>query len=325
MDLQDPWFVAVWPGMGNVAMSAGDYLIEQLDVQLRAEYPAQRHFDVERVQVKDGIVGPGRLPRNRFYGWKNPGPGRDLVIFTGEAQPTIRSYAFCQELLRVARSFGVTRVVTFAAMVTASHPATPSRVFAMATEGDLLDEVRSAPGEVEVLEEGEITGLNGTLLAAAAASGLEGLGLLGEVPQIAANVPYLKASQAVLEVFAPLAGVDLEFGEIRRKSEAVEQSLVDLVQRLQRAVSRPQNEPQESTWGALPGETSDDADDEERPAEDAGAGDARERLPDDVLARIETLFLDAARDRSKALELKEELDRHGVFKVFEDRFLDLFA
>lgn len=40
--------------------------------------------------------------------------------------------------------------------------------------------------------------------------------------------------------------------------------------------------------------------------------------------RIEQLFEQSAHDRSKAFELKQELDRHGVFKEYEDRFLDLF-
>jgi hypothetical protein len=40
--------------------------------------------------------------------------------------------------------------------------------------------------------------------------------------------------------------------------------------------------------------------------------------------RIERLFAQAARDRSKAFELKQELDRLGLFKDYEDRFLDLF-
>ena len=39
---------------------------------------------------------------------------------------------------------------------------------------------------------------------------------------------------------------------------------------------------------------------------------------------IERLFDQSATDRSKAFELKQELDRLGVFKEYEDRFLDLF-
>ena len=40
--------------------------------------------------------------------------------------------------------------------------------------------------------------------------------------------------------------------------------------------------------------------------------------------RIEALFAKAGQDISKAMELKRELDRLGVFKTYEDRFLDLF-
>ena len=40
--------------------------------------------------------------------------------------------------------------------------------------------------------------------------------------------------------------------------------------------------------------------------------------------KIEKLFGDAAKDRAKAFGLKRELDKLGVFKQYEDRFLDLF-
>ena len=40
--------------------------------------------------------------------------------------------------------------------------------------------------------------------------------------------------------------------------------------------------------------------------------------------RIEQLFEQSVQDRSRAFELKSELDRLGVFKDYEDRFLDLF-
>jgi hypothetical protein len=36
------------------------------------------------------------------------------------------------------------------------------------------------------------------------------------------------------------------------------------------------------------------------------------------------MFALAEKDRSKAFELKKELDRLGIFKKYEDRFLDLF-
>ena len=40
--------------------------------------------------------------------------------------------------------------------------------------------------------------------------------------------------------------------------------------------------------------------------------------------RVEELFGEASKNRSKSFELKRELDRLGLFKEYEDRFLDLF-
>jgi hypothetical protein len=50
-----------------------------------------------------------------------------------------------------------------------------------------------------------------------------------------------------------------------------------------------------------------------------------ERIPPAEKRRLEVLFEEAAKDRSKAFELKQELDRIGMFKEYEDRFLDLFT
>ena len=48
------------------------------------------------------------------------------------------------------------------------------------------------------------------------------------------------------------------------------------------------------------------------------------RLSPEEEQRIKELFQEAKHDRSKAYELKHELDRLDVFKEYEDRFLDLF-
>ena len=61
----------------------------------------------------------------------------------------------------------------------------------------------------------------------------------------------------------------------------------------------------------------------------AGTNEAS-KMPESVDAeikrrrRIEELFQEAEKDRSKVNELKAELDRCGMFKEYEDRFLGLF-
>jgi proteasome assembly chaperone (PAC2) family protein len=299
--LNHPRLVAVWPGMGNVALSAGYYLLAKLSMHVIAEYEARDLFDVEHVEVKAGIIQPGRRPRNRFFVWADPNQKRDLVVFLGEAQPPIGKYPFCQKLLAYARELGVERVFTFAAMATQMHPEHRSRVFAAATDEKNLEELKRL--ELEVLEDGHIGGLNGVLLGAAAEAGLHGACLLGEMPHIFAQLPFPKASLAILEVFTTMTGIELDFTELAEQAKLMEQQLGEVLARVEQTYA-PEAEGAEEAPGPEPAE-----EDRLRPADQQ---------------RIEALFQQAEKDRSKTFELKRELDRLGVFKDFEDRFLDLF-
>ena len=159
LKLKAPWLVAVWPGMGHVALNAGYYLLAKLGMHGLAEFEAQNLFDVDAVEVKAGIIQPGAFPRNRFFVWTDPADKHDLVVFLGEAQPPVGKYVFCRQLMEFARQIGVERVFTFAAMATAMHPAQPTRVFAAATDAKNLDELKRL--ELQVLEDGNISALLG--------------------------------------------------------------------------------------------------------------------------------------------------------------------
>ena len=66
--LNEPWLVAVWPGMGHVAISAGYYLMAKLGMHLLVEYAAQELFDVEFVEIKSGLIfAAGRFPQPVLY------------------------------------------------------------------------------------------------------------------------------------------------------------------------------------------------------------------------------------------------------------------
>src|SRR6516162_4878320 len=97
--LNHPWLVAVWPGMGHVALNAGYYLLAKLGMSQIAEFEVTGLFDVDQVEVKDGIVQSGRFPRNRLFLWTDPSKQHVLVAFLGEAQPPIGKYAFCRQLI----------------------------------------------------------------------------------------------------------------------------------------------------------------------------------------------------------------------------------
>ncbi|MCU0708465.1 MAG: PAC2 family protein, partial [Pirellula sp.] len=97
----NPILVAVWPGMGHVAISAGYYLLAKLGMHLFAEIESHELFDVEHVEVKGGLIKTGRLPRNRLFVRKDPLDKQDIIVFLGEAQPPSGKYSFCRRLLEL--------------------------------------------------------------------------------------------------------------------------------------------------------------------------------------------------------------------------------
>jgi predicted ATP-grasp superfamily ATP-dependent carboligase len=204
-------------------------------------------------------------------------------------------------LVAFAKEVAVERVFTFAAMATRMHPEHRARVFGAATDETNLQELKRL--ELELLEEGHIGGLNGVLLGAAAEAGLHGICLLGEMPHVFAQLPFPKASLAVLETFTTISGLELDFTELAEQAKAAEEQLGELLARVEEAYGR-QTAAEEDEVLPEPSES-----------KELEPGDER---------RIEDLFAQAGRDRSKAFELKRELDRLGVFKAYEDRFLDLF-
>lgn len=301
LNLKHPWLAAVWPGMGNVALNSGVYLLAKLNMQLIGEFQSNELFDIEQVSVKDGLVEPTQRPRNRMFLWRDPHERHDLVLFLGEAQPQIGKYAFCKQLIEGARQMGIERVITFAAMASPMHPEQTSHVFSAVTDANDLAAVRKL--EVKPVEDGNIGGLNGVLLGAAAEAGIPGVCFLGEMPEVFVRLPYPQASLKILKVFAEYSGISIDLTELTEQSEMMDQQLGAMLNELENAFGQ------------------DDAESDE---EEAAIVDEPSAISPAQSQQIEDLFRRSAENRAAAYELKHELDRLGVFKQYEDRFLDLF-
>lgn len=293
--------------MGEVATTAAIYLLSKLRMHQMAEFPGRGLFEPASVDVHDGLVRAARLPRSRLFLWKNPSGGRDIIVFLGEAQPLTGRLALCERLLTEGRSLGVSRFFTFSAIATDMKPNAFSHVFGVASDAASLRELKSL--EISILAEGSISGLNGVALAAAAEAGLPAMGLLGEMPEIASQLPYPNASVAVLRTFKELADLELDLTELEEYGRTMQtqlSSFYDQIMTAMHGASDPSDPP-----AAAPSQAS------LKPSHE-------QMLADEDSERVEGLFSRALIDRSTAFELKNELDRLGVFTRYEDRFLDLF-
>ncbi len=262
---------------------------------------ARELFDIEQVEVKDGVIQPGRMPRSRFFVWNDPRGQHDLIVFIGEAQPPVGKFTFCQRLIEFAMTLGVERVYTFAALATQMNPARPARVFVAATDSECLAELKHLG--LETIENGQIGGLEGVLLGVAAEHGIRGACLMGEMPHVLAQLPSPKASLAILEAFGTMADLHVDYAELAEQVRNMEQKLGEFLEQMQKSIDQDTQTDESSTV--------------DEPAEEEGPSRDGSR-------RIEQLFTQAKEDRATAYELKRELDRLGVFREYENRFLDLF-
>jgi len=214
-----------WPGIGNIGVITVDALRQQIEAEELGEIEPWDFFYPAKVIIKGGVLQELEFPTSKFYYKKLA--DRDLLLFIGEEQPSGRgrmyaeggkAYEMANLVLDVAERFGCRRIYTSGAAVALTHHSLKPRVWAVATDRSLLAEVKSRMNTILMSEVegrgdlGNITGLNGLLVGVARKRGLEGVCLMGEIPDYLSRVPfpYPKASQSVLEVLASTLGINVD-------------------------------------------------------------------------------------------------------------------
>jgi len=229
--LREPVLLAAWPGMGHVALQAFAFLQESLGAGHLAVLEEPEFFQLPGAVIEKGLVQSARVPQGSFSSWRC-GSGRgDLLFFIGDRQPVPgKELPLAQAVLEFARKHGVSRVVTSAAMPTSINHYQPSRVWVTATHRDVLREV--SPFCHRVLEDGQISGMNGLLLAVARRKGMRGFCLLGEIPFYTTAIENPKASMAVLQALTRVLDLQVDLSGLRelavRTEKEVDRYLLEL-------------------------------------------------------------------------------------------------
>lgn len=310
--LYQPYFIAGWPGMGEVAFKAVSFLIEKLNAIEFASIEGKDFFYPVGTQINEGILSLPSIPYNKFYYVKNPQlksnfdlNRHDLILFISNAQPDISKYeAYTETIFSVLKNFNIKMVICFAAMpLPIDHTEIPG-VWFCATDEKIKKELLKY--NLKMMSDGQISGMNGLFLGIAKQKNLGGFCLLGEIPFYTIQIENPKASLAILEVLIKILNLFLDLQPLREQADFVEQQIEQLVDYLKLGTqpSSPISEEEiEKIKKTLSQHT---------------------KLPESVRQNIEKLFEQAKKDISKANLLKQELDRWNVYKEYEDRFLDLF-
>lgn len=294
INVKDPIMLAGWPGMGNVALGGIDYLRRRLKAAAFAEIDMGEFSAPDMVIVEDGVTRLPEVPKQVFYYTRYP----NLVIFESEAQlGGMAGVSLMETILDLAQELKVWRIYTGAAFPLPVSHKEPSTVFG-AVNGEYLKDFL-IDYNVKMMEEGQISGLNGLLLGFAAKRGIEAICLLATMPQYAINFPNPKASKAIIEVLGRMLDIKVDMMELDL-----------LIREMDKRVGMIEEKIKEIFPGV------------EKKDKEVDLG--KEKVPNYIMEKIEKLFQEAKTERKKAYALKEELDRWNLYKLYEDRFLDLF-
>jgi len=293
IELLSPAMIAGWPGMGNVAIGVVDYLQRKLGAIKFAELMIDPMTVLDSVIVEDGLAALPPAPQNVFYYTKNP----DLIIFEGEAQlPGQIGINLLNKVLELALRFKVSRIYTGAAFPLPISYKEQPQIYGAANKKQLVNGLVKLG--IRSMEGGHISGLNGLLVGFAEEKNIEAVCLLATMPQYAISLPNPKASGAIIEVLRKILNFDIDLQELEEYIKDMDEKMSLIEDNVKDVLTIGKEEP------------------ESPPAE--------KKVPGYIMERIEKLFRDARVDKSKAIILKRELDRWDLYKLYEDRFLDLF-
>lgn len=302
-----PIMFAAWPGMGNVALMAMDYLRRTVDARLFAELDMEPFYVPEEVVVKEGIASFPELPRSFFHEQHEP----NLVFFESTIQTEGQdAMTIAETVLEVAKKLKAPRIYTAAALPLAMSYKSESEIYVAANKKYFLKELESYG--IKPLSEGFISGLSGLLLGIAASQGIEAACVLATIPTYAAAMAYPKGSLAIVKSLARINDLDIDTSELERGVSESEESFAEIEDRLRNVFPMLMEQQEEESFEEQqmppPSEMKD------------------EGVPEYVMARIERLFreLSQKKDKARAMELKAELDKWGLYEIYEKRFLDLF-
>jgi len=239
--LEKPIMFVGWPGIGNIGIIAMNTLKGILKAEELGEIESWDFFYPRKVSIRDGLLEDLDFPSNKFYYQRIE--KKDLIFFIGEEQPTEgrrmyasgeKAYQMANLVLDVGLKFGCQRVYTSGACVSLIHHQMKPRVCAVISSEELIKELKKYQNTILISEiggrrggEGTITGLNGLLLAVAKKRGVEGICLMGEIPDwlSGASFPYPKAARSVLEVFAEILGIGIDLSFLDKMEGQIEEMI----------------------------------------------------------------------------------------------------
>lgn len=209
--LRSPILICGFPGSGYVGKLAIDHIIGELECRHLADIYSSS-FPPQVIIKNTGTV---ELMKNILHYAKHSGGKHDFLLLTGDSQPVSSKveYLLGEELINIAKNFGVTQIITLGAYLTGMFVETP-RIFGVATDDNGLKLLNSY--NISRIDSGSISGMNGILLGIGKIHNLNGISLLGET---SGYVIDANASKYILKKLLSIVHLEIDMEDLDKKAK----------------------------------------------------------------------------------------------------------
>ncbi len=220
--LSRPILIEGLPGIGNTGKIVVDFMIEKLK--------AQKLFSVHSYSMPHSVFVNSsnmvELPSIEVY-YRKSAKGQDLLLLVGDVQPIDEQscYSFCDTMMKEAKSYGVTEVITLAGIGLPSPPNNP-RVYITGNDKALIDKYRKGTLVNNKLYGvvGPIVGVSGVLLGVSERYKIPAIGLLAETYGHPMYVG-LKGAKEMLKVLKMKLELKVDLKDMDKEIKAMEEGI----------------------------------------------------------------------------------------------------
>ena len=230
VELRDPILVAAfhgWNDAGDAATFAATHLGRVWSASKIASIDPEEFYDFQAVRpqvlLEDGETRRISWPTNEFSAAVLPGAAHDVLLLVG-TEPNLRWRTFTDLVVGVAKSHGVSLVITFGALLADVPHSRPVQITGTAVDPEVIKRLNLYRSRYE-----GPTGIVGVLHDAFGKAGIPSASLWAAVPHYLAVSPNPKAALALVEKATELIGVPADIDELTRATAAYEDRVSEIV------------------------------------------------------------------------------------------------
>lgn len=230
LELRDPILVAAfhgWNDAGDAATFAATHLGRVWSASKIATIDPEEFYDFQavrpQVQLEDGETRRISWPTNEFRAAVLPGAEHDVLLLIG-TEPNLRWRTFTDLVVGVAKSHGVSLVITFGALLADVPHSRPVQITGTAVDPDVIKRLNLYRSRYE-----GPTGIVGVLHDAFGNAGIPSASLWAAVPHYLAVTPNPKAALALVEKATELIGVSADIDDLTRATVAYEDRVAEII------------------------------------------------------------------------------------------------